>query len=186
MYFEYADPSSPEWYEPDSRNPVIFHLRKKGAGAHLFHESLTIPLNRRHPEERFNLMQGFIKPEGILTITSDTSKRLPGAQAFPWTYTLAMSEGGLVETNEQFPFTAPEKGYAPSVKIEMTDLDRSVWRGGVTKTYYFYIPSSNTYGRMTIEASTSLPPRLSYYYNPSPGSRILEPAEPDYFHRELR
>ena len=177
VYFEYADPSSPEWYEPDPNNPVIFHLRRKGEGAKLFSKTLNVPLTTNHPQDRVNLMQGFIKPNGPLTIASDKSKFLPGAQPFPWTVTLTMSEGGLIESKDQFPFQAPDGGYAPTATIDMTNTDPDVWRGSATKTYYFYLPSTNTYGRITVDTAATLPAvTLSYAYNLTPGNRTLEPA----------
>ncbi len=176
LSFEFAQPAAANYYEPDSDNPVIFHLRKKGEGAKLFSKSLNVSLNNNHPQDRVNLMQGFIKSDGNLIIVADTSKFLPGAQPFPWTVTLNMTEGGLVETDSQFPFLAPTSGYISTVTMDMTNLDRSVWRGQMTKTYYFYLPSTNTYGRMTINASSSLPLGLSYVYNLSPGGRVLEQA----------
>jgi hypothetical protein len=174
--FEYANPSDAYWYEPDANNPVIFHLRKKGDGAILVSKSFNVHVDANHPQTRVSLMQGSIKPDGVLMIASDTSKYVTSAEAFPWTVTLSMAEGGLIETNEQFPFMAPTSGYNPTMTMDMTNLDRSVWRGQMTKTYYFYLPSTNTYGRMTVNASSSLPLGLSYVYNPSPGNRILEPA----------
>jgi hypothetical protein len=176
LFFEFADPSNSEWYEPDPNNPVIFHLRKKGEGTKLVMKALVIPLNQNHPQSRIDLKSGFIRPDGVLTITLDKSKYLPGNQAFPWTVTLSMAEGGLAETNDQFPFLAPDTGYTNTVTMDMTNLDRSVWRGDMTKTYYFYLPSDNIYGRMTVNASSDLPVNLSYAYNPTPGSRVLEPA----------
>lgn len=169
--FEYANPSSPYWYEPDASNPVIFHLRRKGEGAKLFSKSLNI-----HSLDRVNLMQGFIKPDGVLTIATDFSKFLPGNQPFPWTASLSMAEGGLVETDDQFPFLAPTNGYTSTINFDMTNTDRSVWQDGVKKTYYFYLPSTNIYGRMTVTISSGLPVGLSYVYNLTPGNRILEPA----------
>ena len=175
--FEYANPSSPNYNEPDASSPVIFHLRRKGPGAKLFSKALNVPLTTNHPQDRVNLMQGFIKPDGSLTLAADKSKFLPGAQPFPWSVTLTMSEGGLVETNDQFPFQAPESGYAPTVTIDMTNIDPDVWRGSVAKTYYFYLPSTNTYGRLTVNTSATLPTiALNYAYNVAPGNRVLEPA----------
>ncbi len=171
--FEYANPSLAWWHEPDSNNPVVFHLRKKGEGAKLFSKSFSV-----HSQDRVNLIQGFIKPDGVLTITSDTSKYVNGAEAFPWTVTLSMAQGGLVETDDQFPFLAPESGYTSTVTMDMTNLDRSVWRGNMTKTYYFYLPSTNTYGRITVNASSSLPTRLNSSYNLTPGNRTLESTSP--------
>jgi len=87
-----------------------------------------------------------------------------------------MSEGGLVEANDQFMFMAPATGYAPTVTIEANDLNRDVWEDGLRKSYYFYLPSTNTYGHITIEASASLSMEVNYVYNPIPGQRYLEPA----------
>ena len=119
-------------------------------------------------------MRGMIQTDGVLTVQEDKTKWLPGAQPFPWTVTLSMNEGGLIETTNQFPFLAPESGYIATITMNMTNLDQNVWRGSMTKTYYFYLPSSNTYGRMTVEGSASLPVELNYSYNPTPGSRMLE------------
>jgi len=176
-FFEYANPSDPNWYEPDPNTPVIFHLRKKSEGAKLFSKSFNVPLNDNHPMDRVNLMQGFIKPDGVLTLTSDTSHALPGAQPYPWTFGLSMAEGGLVETKDQFPFEAPTSGYVSSIKINDDNLDPNVWQGGVKKTYYFYLPSTNTYGRLSVDKVASLSfVTLSYVYNLTPGNRVLEPA----------
>ncbi|MCE0483604.1 MAG: carboxypeptidase-like regulatory domain-containing protein [Methylacidiphilales bacterium] len=177
LAFEYANPSSPNYNEPDPNNPVIFHLRSKGAGAKLFSKTLNVPLTTNHPQDRVNLMQGFIKPDGVLTITTDKSKFLPGNQPFPWTMSLSMSEGGLVETDDQFPFMAPASGYTSTINLDMTNTDPSVWQDGVKKTYYFYLPSTNTYGRITVTTVSSLPfVTLNYAYNLAPGNRVLEPA----------
>jgi hypothetical protein len=176
LNFEYANPSSPYWYEPDSNSPVIFHLHKKGEGTTLVSKIVEIPNHNHYAQAQINLMTGFIRPDGNLTITYDTSKFLPGAQPFPWTFTLSMSEGGLIETNDQFPFEAPTSGYIPSITISEDNLERGIWQGGVRKTYYFYLPGTNTYGRMTVEASASLAIEFNYVYNPAPGERYLEPA----------
>jgi hypothetical protein len=175
LFFEYADPSSPHWYEPDSSHPVIFHLRKKGDGAKLFSTTVFVALDNAHPEKTVNLMRGRIEASGALTVQEDKTKWLPGEQPFPWMITLSMKEGGLVETTDQFPFLAPEGGYTSTITMSMTNLDPNIWRGSMTKTYYFYLPGNNTYGRMTVEASASLPAQFNYSYNPTPGSRVLEP-----------
>jgi hypothetical protein len=175
--FEYANPSSPYWYEPDSEHPVVFQLRKKGPGVDLFSKHLTVPVfQEKYTKNQIDLRSGFIRP-GILTIETDTSKFLPGAQPFPWSVKITMSEGGLIETDERFPFEAPSTGYVPSIDLNFSDLEQGHWQGGFTKTFYFYLPSTNTYGRMKIEASDSLPIEFDEVYNLHPGERNLEPRE---------
>ncbi len=174
--FEFGDPSSADYYEPDPNNPVVFHLRKKGAGAKLFSKSLLIYLKDKRLDARVNLMQGYIKPDGVLHLTLDGTKSLPSG-AFPWSAAVDMSEGGMVETNEQYPFEAPQSGYnTKSATVDMSNLDKKTWDGGWVKTYYFYLPSTNTYGRMKISFAANLGVTVDYSYNPTPGDRNLEPA----------
>jgi hypothetical protein len=144
---------------------------------------LTIPVRQiSYTTTEIDLREGFIR-HGVLTIKVDTSKFLPGAQPFPWTVNLTMAEGGLVETDEHFPFLAPQSGYAPTINFTFADLDRRRWQGGFTKTFYFHLPSTDTYGRIRIEASTSLPVEFDEVYNLHAGDRNLEPREGSWTER---
>lgn len=184
--FEYADPSSPYYYEPDKSNPIVFHLRKKGAGANIHIKTLNLGLHQHQLDAHVNLGQGFINPNGMFGIKVDASKFLPGAQPFPWTASLTMSEGGLVETDEQFPFNAPATGYKAAIPmVDMQKLERGVWSGYIVKTYYFYLSSTNTYGRVTVTAAVALPVTLDIFYNPTPGDRYLEPASSEWIGQVL-
>lgn len=175
LAFEYADPGSQVYYEPDPKNPVVFHLHKKGVGTKLFSKTLNIPLHNHLLDARVNLMQGFIRPDGVLSITFDASKFSHDPQPFPWTASLKMAEGGLVETDEQYPFNAPAGGYKSEV-VMTKELTGDVLNGHAAKTYYFYLPSTNTYGRATITFDVRLGVTVEYSYNPTPGDRYLEPV----------
>jgi hypothetical protein len=177
LAFEFANPSSSVFSESDSNNPVIFHLRKKGAGANLVSKSLELILDQNHSQDRVNLMLGFIKPDGLLLIQSDKPDYRTAKDPFSWKITFSLAEGGFIETNDQFPFFAPEGGYASTEMIDMTNINQASWSNTATKTYYFYIPSTNTYGRMTVNTLGSSPSiMLNYVYNSSPGQRSLEPV----------
>ena len=90
--------------------------------------------------------------------------------------TLAVPDGGLVETGEQQPFRAPEKGYQPHVAIRFRpdDLSQGNWR----RKFY----SQSRRGRVwtALDVQFTLFPyaiAISAVVNPY-GSRNLEP-DPD-------
>ena len=174
--FEFAYPSSPDYYEPDANNPVIFHLRKKGEGAKLITKTvdLSLPGNKL---ARMDLMAGHCTPEGTLQIQPNKPDRQAMSGRYAWSVKLSMAGGGLIENNDQFPFLAPENGYVPAVIMDMTDTSGPIWRNSLTKRYYFYLSSTNTYGRMTVDTlGGTSHVYLDYSYNPTPGSRNLESA----------
>ena len=174
--FEFAYPSSPDYYELDASNPVIFHLRKKGQGAKLIDKAveLSLPGNKT---ARMDLMAGHCTPEGTLQIQPNKPDRQAMIGRYAWLVKLSMADGGLIGNNDKFPFLAPENGYVPAVVLDMTDTSGPTWRNSLTKSYYFHLSSTNTYGRMTVDTlGGTSHVYLDYSYNPTPGNRNLEPA----------
>lgn len=174
--FEYADPSASDYYKPKASKPVIFHLRKKGAGAKLINKAvdLSLPANKT---ARLDLIVGHITPDGSLQIQPNKPDRQAMRGRYAWSVTLSMTDGGLIETNDQFPFLAPENGYVSTMVMDMTDTSGPTWRNSLTKSYYFYFSSTNTYGRMTVYTlGGTSHVYLDYLYNPTPGDHNLEPA----------
>jgi hypothetical protein len=95
-------------------------------------------------------------------------------QPFDWKLQLSMPSGGLVPTDEEFAFQAPESGYQPSIVIDMPATNQD-WLGEVRSKYYVQLPDGK-YGRIDFY----LLPRngvftVSSSINPT-GSRNLEPA----------
>lgn len=176
LAFEYANPSDQNYYEPDSNAPVVFHLRKKGEGAKLVNKTVKLSLSGK-AEGGLDLMSGQITSTGSLQIQSNKPEFKSARGRYPWSVTLSMPSGGLIETNEQLPFTAPESGYTQTAVMDMTNPDTPTWGNGAMKTYYFYLPGTNTYGLMhvnTLGASSHV--YLNYSYNSTPGDRNLEPS----------
>jgi hypothetical protein len=87
---------------------------------------------------------------------------------------LAVPGGGLVRTNEEFAFLAPESGYEPSFEINML-ADRPDWNSQVDLKFY-YLLRDGRYGRMTFSmiAGGQHFCMIDSVLNPS-GSRNLEP-----------
>ena len=177
FFFEYANPAEPDYHQPDEHHPVTFYLRRKGLSAMVQSKTLRTSLRLGQPQVRVNFLSGFFHPDGQLVLDLDKPDYRTVRGRFPWSVTLSIAQGGLIETDEQFPFLAPAYGYAPSVRIDMSDPAAHDYSTGATRTYYFFLQDSNTYGHVTVDTAGNLPSlNVSYVYNPEPGNRVLEPA----------
>jgi hypothetical protein len=162
-------------------NPAIFYLRKKGQGAELIqkdfpplftqiwqlhHDGTPIELDLLNDSQNV-AGSGQLKLEFWRDI-SNLHK-----QPFDWKLQLSMLGGGLVPTDKEFAFQAPESGYQPSIVIDMPATNQD-WLGEFRSKYYIQLPNGN-YGRFNFY----LLPRNGVFtvhsaINPS-GSRNLEP-----------
>ncbi len=181
QFFNYAGEN--QNFVPDAGNPVVFRLRKKGKGellmitdypgfahiAQLKHDGTPVELD---------LLKSVQVPAGSgqlkLELWRDFSDR--SAKVFDWKLQISVPNGGLVQTEEQFAFEAPENGYQPSIVMDMSTNNPN-WQGTVKSKYYLQLPDGK-YGRIDFDF---LPYNgvftIKSWINPS-GSRNLEPAIP--------
>jgi hypothetical protein len=131
-YFYYAGKN--ENFLPDSNNPVIYHLRKKGEAEHL----VVLKQNYRVPRDgtplELDLLHGKQVSQGDLKVrcwTSDQGKR-SGAK-YDWTCVITFPGGGLLESTNEFDFVAPEAGYQTSYQIQMFESQPEGWKSDVEK-----------------------------------------------------
>jgi len=167
-------------YSPSLLNPVIFHLRKKGKGKSLITTDFPgfaryAQLHHDGTPVEIDLFKGTQVPAGSgqlkLEFWRDISNM--NIQPFNWKLQLSALGGGLVETDEEFDFQAPESGYQPSIVIDMPATNQN-WQGEVRSKYYIQLPDGK-YGRIDFY----LLPRNGVFtvqtvINPT-GSRNLEP-----------
>ena len=167
-------------FHPDPRNPVVFHLRKKGT-----------------PEPLMRLAGAMIGPRQYRLDTKDTptdisfytGKRTPQGAGqfrvaygmdvppdpkqwqFDWRCQVTVPGGGLQATTEEFPFTAPEEGYQETIEI---GSNTNAWSDRLEQTYYIHL-SDGKYGRIILSLVCSRKPffGVEALINPS-GSRSLE------------
>ena len=176
--FEYANPAT-GLFRPDSNNPVIFHLRKKGPGVDLvtskFGIKLSFPIHipRDGTPIMVDLLQRKTGQTGQLQISESKPEYAEWQQATNWSFRMEIPDGGFIEQNDEFPFEAPENGYEPVVEFNF-EKGTGDWVQHIKKSYYLKFGSPPRYGRLQIETGISYGGAiLTYAINPD-GSRNLE------------
>ena len=108
------------------------------------------------------------------------SDRAKLASATNWSLSLTISNGGLVEENDEFGFTPPESGYQPTIEYTFHKGQKEWlgnWAMNFQKSYYVKLGSPAVYGQLDVETSTDKSTVfLTYVLNPD-GSRNLEPKQ---------
>jgi hypothetical protein len=175
--FEYADPSM-GLYLPDPRHPTIFRLRKRGDAEPLMAGEKLFGFKPDGTQYYINLITGkkTTVPEGDWDVSVRISRSGPsGDRKFDWSAVLEGSGGGLIETNGEFAFQAPELGYRPLV-VEHTTSDPS-WQGAWKAQLFLKSRGGKIYSRLEAEITPDYNENasmyLKYFVNPS-GSRNLE------------
>lgn len=178
--FEYAQFSDERFYQPDSQNPVIFHLRKKGQAEAIVHRETLYGLKIDGTPQYLNLMTGKKvtggPPSGDISI-SLTRSPAGDTHNFDWTLNLSgIGAAGFIESSDEFMFMAPDSGYQSSIAIhELAGASDYVRR--VSRNYYVRLADGTTYGRINVDIRPQYNDEgaidLTLYLNPN-GSRNLE------------
>lgn len=179
--FEYADTGESSFHVPDSANPVVFYLRKVGAGTVLItsrygvQQSLPVRCPTNGEPLYVDLLTRKVGNSGQLQIQGwKESKDFTTGQN-NWGLRLSVPDGGLIEHDDEFPFEAPQGGYVPSLEWRFTNSTPN-WRGGLTRSFYIRLGPGPTFGRLKVDTSAFYSTvLLDYAINPT-GSRNLEEA----------
>jgi hypothetical protein len=166
-------------YSPDPQNPVIFYLNRKTKAASL----ISVKQNYRIPRDgtpvAIDLTTGKDTTGGTGNLvvqcwTEDQGKS--SGQKYDWHCLVTIPGGGLVLSDNEFDFQAPDNGYVSSAEIKMP-ADRQDWQDDVDLKFFYQLPNGN-YGRMTFSmiAGGHHFCMINSVLNPS-GSPNLEPAQ---------
>lgn len=175
--FEYANPAEKWFYEPDETRPVVFHLRKKGEAEPLLKRSVEFRLPGDGTGQALDLLAGKVTAAGPLQIKTWKPPYSPEPRPAPydWRITVEIPDGGFVENQDIYPFTAPDSGYVASIDLHMSLELGQQWRSYIDKTFYFCYGQPRRYGRMQLRTDGDRQiVFVDYFLNPTPGSRNLE------------
>lgn len=181
--FKPSDQSSPT-------NRVIYTMWKEHGPEPMLHVQIQSPVLNGDEGKRFDLLKSKMETlwdvdeirvcmkfaTGDLTVTvncdpSTTNRHQP----FNWSCSLAITNGGLCETTNIYPYQAPADGYESVVKMDFP-TNMANWKNECRRTYYFTSNHGQAYGRMALHLSAGSKFALfqaEIYVNPA-GSRNLE------------
>ncbi len=163
-------------FVPDSNNPIVFHLRKKGQAEPLIGLDKDFQISISGKPLEIDLKTGQVTKPGqgnlilefFRTPLDQTKERI-----YDWSFKTTVPGGGLVLSTKEFDFLAPEGGYESPENIEMAASLKDGWQGRIKRKYFMKLPDGN-YGRIFFDLMShngSL--KIQSFINPS-GSRNLE------------
>jgi hypothetical protein len=177
--FLYADMTGRGTFIPDMETPVLFRLRRAGRGTELITSQYGVKayLGVSAPLDGTPVLVDFVQRktgEGMLKMSQVKPRYESWKQAAEWSFQMEISGGGFVETEDEFPFEAPEAGYNTKIAFNFR-INEPNWSTDLSKNYYIRFGDPPRYGRLHLETSIMMSgARLTYAINPD-GSRYLEP-----------
>jgi len=168
----------PDDYLPDPNNPVIITMWKLRGAEPMVHDRMHAYIPCDGSVTRFDLLTGKQNTNGdlIVKLTRNPVNIVRG-KPFNWSVTFAITNGGLQEITNIYPYEAPAEGYEPILTLDFpTNMFR--WQPDFDHAYYFKSKDGKIYGRMTISITADFQPpptdfEAEIYANPA-GSRNLE------------
>ena len=100
------------------------------------------------------------------------------SSVFEWTFEARIPGGGVIWSDSNLNFEAPESGYKELLRYHYpADLPRAKWKNYCHGRYFVKFPD-NTYGRIQFEIDATSKPeygplKMQSWFNPKPGSRNL-------------
>jgi len=179
--FDFQYSLASDIYTPEEWNPVVFHLHSKGRGASLVtsdygvRPDFPILIPRDGQPINVDLLQRKVDGSGDLQISQIKPEVANLQQATNWSFHMKLADGGFIEENDPFDFTAPEGGYQSAVNLDF-QKDSANWATQISKDYYIMFGQPPKYGWLHVDANIAQQTVfLKYAINPT-GSRNLEPA----------
>ncbi len=176
--FEFGDPWVPN-HIPDKNNPVVFRWKKQGKIEPLIAWRALLGVDNNGPERGFQFVPALITDPGDFRFSCKVGTAEDGRRRFDWEFKMSIPGGGLLATDEEFPFLAPEDGYTESVTWT-AKIEDEQWQGVKRQMFYIRYGNPVRYGRLHVTFDGSTPRFytrsgviLSWWINPT-GSRVVE------------
>jgi hypothetical protein len=101
----------------------------------------------------------------VVTLSRNPVNLTRGDEKFDWTATFELPDGGLVESQDEFMFKAPESGYQRSFRVEMLK-DLPTWKRLLKKRFYVTLRGGKLFGSLDVN--------LSAFYQTSPTGLTMD------------
>jgi len=181
----YAYGDAPQPHHPDPQNPVIFRMWKLGESAKLVSQDKDTRIPYDGTPVAFDLLTGQKNVGGSatgdlrVTLVRNPLNITSGYRnAFEWHATIEAIDGGLIQSDDDFMYDAPEEGYQPKIQIDMP-ADTNKWASIYDISFLAKTRGGNVYSRVKFEFRVDSPkPETGFTItsaaNPT-GSRNLQP-----------
>jgi len=179
MGYGYGESSAP--HHPDRQNPIIIKMWKLGEKAQLIAGSKfwgIIPDGRTYTMDFFKQM----KFEGDNALGDIRVKIMRPAQVkprvkFDWSFEIEGIQGGVIQSQDEFMYLAPETGYQ---KFEFSmSTNNPSWKREIDgMQFYFQSRNGSIYGQFIVDVIPDYNEQsifnIKFSVNPN-GSRNLQP-----------
>ncbi len=163
-----------------SDRPVVFKMWKTGNKEPLVSGQKVFGLIPDGRTYTLNLLEGK-KMEGAdqvgdLRIAIVRPNETKPGEKYPWSFKIEGIDGGLISSDDEFMYLAPESGYEPKFQIQFLAGDTN-WTPVVKRRFFFRARNGQAFGRMEVEVSSEYNHKsaieVNFAINPA-GSRNLE------------
>lgn len=179
-------------HHPDPARPEVFPLWKKGAGVELLSFDVRLFIENTDPNRIYtvSLLEDRIMPgvsgEGDMVVEAYneggglnelTGRRL--RKEYDWEVKLLLpGDGGILKTDDPYPYRAPEAGYQAQLVFRSNKADKD-WTS-IKRGNYYFRDSQGRYGRLHLEVKARAYEIIVRFeevaVNPD-GSRNLQPMD---------
>jgi hypothetical protein len=160
-------------------NPVIFKMWKVGTkeplidGSHVF----GIDSSKTYTLDLLNGKKIEGEAEGDLRVSVTRPSGVKQSDKYSWSFSIEAIQGGLLESDDEFMYLAPESGYAPKIEM-LLNPDDATWTQFVKKQFFLRSRNGQIYGRVRVEVdaiyNVHSAIQIDYAINPN-RSRNLQP-----------
>ncbi len=170
-------------YIPNSLVPVVFHMWRTNGSVPLYEVRFQMSI----PQDGTILSFDLRRNKRVTLPTEDTDLRItlnqhapPGQRnartPFDWSFVLEVPDGGVIETQDEFLYLAPEQGYQPKWSVDYPK-DVAPWKARRVVSFYLHNRAGQQYGQLTMDFRPEAGDRTGYlavqgYLNPN--GRVLE------------
>lgn len=167
-------------FSPDPTSPVIIKLWKKGLRSELIKGSKfygIVPDGHSYTLDLINHRKGEgASAEGDLRVNIVRPPQVRPQTKYEWSFAIEAIGGGLLETEDEFMYRAPESGYVSRFE-RVFDPSKPDWRNEATLRLYLRSREGRVHARLIVEVLSDYNDKsifnVSYALNAS-GSRNLE------------
>jgi hypothetical protein len=161
-------------------NPVIFKMWKEGVKEPLVEGSKVFGIDADGRVYTLNLLDGKkveSAADGDLRVSIVRPRGVKYRDKYQWSFVIEGVGGGLLETDDEFMYLAPESGYKPKFETQLDPGDPA-WAPLVKKQFFIRSRGGQVYGRIQVEVhaiyNVHSAIEINYAINPT-GSRNLQP-----------